>query len=492
MSSDARRLAWLLVGVALLQAAWIWVLPPFGGLDEVDHAYRAASVARGHFVDREPTESGRGDLILVPRDLVSAAHFRCHVLKYMGPANCRPTDGADHSGQVHVASAAATYNPAYYVVAGGAALPFDGTEALYGMRVATALLCDVFLALALWVGLRRSRSAWPNLGILICSTPVLLCATATAAPNGPEMSAALTLWSAGAAVLATRRFNVADRANRGLLLIASVAACTIIVTHTTGLLWVAATLIGLVMALGRTRSRELWDGDRRIVVRHAVLIGAVALLACAWILSQHTNDPAGDSAHVGSIPWGVLFAQPFLWVLQTIGAVPMRDQPAPTPVFVLGLLLFCSLIGLGIRRTTPNVRRAMGLIATVCLAVPLAATIATYDALGFAWQGRYELPLAYGLLVLSAWSMGAWMPRRFKAAVSPVVVVAVTLMQLLAIVHVRALVAWSPADGGQQPSTGVLVALVVLAGAALLRGMSGRRDATVEGIPVPVRQGAPA
>lgn len=468
MSSDARRLAWLLAGVALLQTAWIWVLPPFGGLDEVDHAYRAASVARGHVVDREPTENGRGDLILVPRDLVSAAHFRCHVLKYMGPANCSPTDRTDGSGQVHVASAAAAYDPVYYVVAGWAALPFDGTGALYAMRVATALLCDAFLAVALWIGLRRSRSPWPNLGILICATPVLLCATATAAPNGPEMSAALALWSAGAALLARRR---PEGGERGLMLVGSVAACAVIVTHTTGLLWVAVTLIALLMALGRTRARRLWADHRRTVVRHALVVAAVALVTCAWILSQHTNDPAGEAAEAGAVPWGILVVQPFLWVLQTIGAVPMRDQPAPAPVFALGLFLFGALIGVGIRQATPNVRRAMSLIAISCLAVPLVATIATYGALGFAWQGRYELPLGYGLLVLAAWSMGARTPRRFKVAVLPTVVAAVTLMQLLAIVHVRVLVGWSPADGGVPPPTAALIVLVVAAGGALLLGL---------------------
>lgn len=467
MSSEARRLTWLLAGVAMLQAAWIWVLPPFGGLDEVDHAYRTASVARGHLVDRAPAENGRGDLILVPRDLVATAHFRCDVLKYNGPANCSPTDHADASGEVHVASAAATYNPAYYLIVGAAALPFDGTAALYAMRVATALLCDVFLGLALWIGLRRSRSSWPNLAILIAATPVLLCATATAAPNGPEMSAALALWSAGSALLARGR---PDEGDHTLLLVGSVAACAVIVTHTTGLLWVAVSFVALMIAMGRAPARALWRCHRSTLLRHGVLLGAVAVFTCGWVLSQHTNDPTGDAAHAGSVPWGSLVTQPVLWVLQTIGAVPMRDQPAPAAVFALGLLLFAGLIGLGVRRASANVRRAMAVVAITCLVVPLAASIATYDALGFAWQGRYELPLAYGLLVMSAWSAGAWMPGRFRAAVTPIVVLAVGLMQLLAVAHVRVLVGWSSADGGEPPAAWMLVLLTVLACAALLRG----------------------
>lgn len=485
MNSDAKRLAWLLVGVALLQAAWIWVLPPFGGLDEVDHAYRAASVARGHVVERQPTNHGRGDLIRVPMDLVTAANHRCSGLKYDGFANCNATGSSDASGDVLVSSAAARYDPAYYLATGTAARPFHGTAALYAMRIATALLCDMFLGLAFWIGLRCSSSAWPNRGLLVAATPVLLCATATAAPNGVQMAASLTLWSAGAALL---KLHESERTRRRLVLIGSVSLCAVILTHTTGLLWGAATVIALLVALGRIEAKRLWGSHRSSLVRNATAVTAVSAFAAAWILSQRTNDPATDNTSFGALPWADLIVQPVLWALQTIGAVPFRNQPAPVPVFVLGLMLFISLLVIGARRANRRIRVAMSAITAVCLAVPLVATVATFHAIGFAWQGRYELPLAYGLCVFASWSLGAWEPRRFAPAVTPIIVVAVMLMQLLTVVHLRATLGWSPADVGQAPPVGVLAVLIVLAGGAFLGGLARLRLPDDSPVAVPLRE----
>ncbi|MDX6360561.1 MAG: hypothetical protein QOH37_3615, partial [Nocardioidaceae bacterium] len=37
-----RRGAWVLLAVIIAQAAWILAAPPFRGIDEFDHAFRAA------------------------------------------------------------------------------------------------------------------------------------------------------------------------------------------------------------------------------------------------------------------------------------------------------------------------------------------------------------------------------------------------------------------------------------------------------------------
>ena len=42
--SSARRVfVGMFVGVLLLQTAWILILPAFGGMDEFDHVFKAAS-----------------------------------------------------------------------------------------------------------------------------------------------------------------------------------------------------------------------------------------------------------------------------------------------------------------------------------------------------------------------------------------------------------------------------------------------------------------
>ena len=75
IGSVTRAGALFFAGALLLQAAWIWTLPPFRGTDEFDHAYRAAAVAGGESKPvRESNPDRRGDLVTVPRRQVTAAH----------------------------------------------------------------------------------------------------------------------------------------------------------------------------------------------------------------------------------------------------------------------------------------------------------------------------------------------------------------------------------------------------------------------------------
>jgi hypothetical protein len=143
----------------LLQAAWIITIPPFRGADEFDHAFRAAAVAGGEWVGGDPADEGRGWLVEVPASLVQAANGQCEQLTYVGPQNCSPAETTE-DGKVLVASSAATYHPAFYWLVGTAGLPFEGASSLYAMRVATALLCLVFLSAAAWA-IAKLPTRWP-------------------------------------------------------------------------------------------------------------------------------------------------------------------------------------------------------------------------------------------------------------------------------------------------------------------------------------------
>ena len=81
MSRPVVRASLLAAGVLLVQLAWILTVPPFRGIDEFDHAYRAAAVAHGQWLPRA-SASVRG-----------------------------------HGEYVEVASGAARYNPVFYWLA---------------------------------------------------------------------------------------------------------------------------------------------------------------------------------------------------------------------------------------------------------------------------------------------------------------------------------------------------------------------------------------
>ncbi|MEP6665706.1 MAG: hypothetical protein ABJA81_04595, partial [Nocardioidaceae bacterium] len=80
--------ALFVLGALLLQLAWSLSLPAFTGVDEFDHAYRAAAVAHGEWrADLGPATHGRGDLVSVPKALPPAAGSVCNSYKYTGHDN---------------------------------------------------------------------------------------------------------------------------------------------------------------------------------------------------------------------------------------------------------------------------------------------------------------------------------------------------------------------------------------------------------------------
>ena len=134
-----------LLGLCGLFSIWILVMPPFSGSDEFDHAYRAASAARGEWmIDPVNATRGTGAFLHVPADIVDAARRECQRLRYTVHSDCV---GKAVGDERIVSSGAGRYHPLFYAVIGTAARPFHGAAALYAMRFATAALAAAFLAL---------------------------------------------------------------------------------------------------------------------------------------------------------------------------------------------------------------------------------------------------------------------------------------------------------------------------------------------------------
>ena len=411
-SSRAFGTGLLCVGLLAIQLLWLVVIPPYGGIDEFDHAYRAASVADGHWAPRHQRAShGRGDLIPVPEKIVRAAHAACSRLPYTRHDNCNPVSPPNASGEVLVASAAATYNPLFYFFIGTVAKPIhSGTAALYAMRAAALMLCDALILGALLVVGSTARTLWPLSAVLLAGTPMVLYSTAMAAPNGLQACAALLMWSA-LLPAATRRWNA--RTSR-LLWIGSGSAAVVMLTHSTGPLWVLLTVVALVLAAGRSWIRDALAYHRLsfLAPMSVALLGAV--LSTAWIIWQGTNSPAGDAAHFGGPDVSATLLQPLLWLFQSVAAIPFRDQAAPVTVYAIGLSLFAAMLVLGWRAGWSGLRRLMVFVASFSFLVPAALSLTTYHELGFAWQGRYTLPFAFGIVIAAGFALDASL--RFRGA----------------------------------------------------------------------------
>lgn len=397
-----------LLGVACFQVAWLLGVMPFGQMDEIDHAYRAASVAHGHITDRSESTHVRGDVIRVPAALVETAHQTCLGYKYLKPGNCSPLSSPNPQGDVLVGSASARYDPFYYAVVGVPAatlFPHSGTGMLYTMRIITALWADILLGLAVYLTVRVARSAWPLAGLLVATVPVLLCATTAAAPNGIQMAGGLLMWCALGALIGRRQLSSRTRVR--LIGVATVGGVHVLLTHSTGPLWFALSVIAAVLALGWRGTRTLVSLNPRAWTSATAILTVVGAAACAWIVLEKPNMPSagGDNGHLGGPPLSMFFEQPIVWVAQCIGAVPFREQFAPLPTLAIGMAAFGVLLVLAYRRAPSAIRRSLAFIALATIAVSLVLNASTYSQLGNAWQGRYTLAFSYGLPVLAGWSL---------------------------------------------------------------------------------------
>ncbi len=396
--SPRKVFALVLAASLLLQAAWILAVPAFRGIDEFDHVYRAEAVAHGQLLDHGPAEEGRGGLVTARRSVVEAAGPVCRSYAYTGPDNCRVVQGLE-DGTVTVASAASRYNPVYYALVGFPAQLADGATAVFVMRAISAVMCSLLIAWAAVVTVRRSRTHWPLLALLLAATPVLMYSTVVAAPNGMGYAAALLFWASGLGIVDGQR-----PVPFGALVVGS---SLVMVAHPTGPVWI---LVGVV-ALACLHPIHSWlatiTADLSAWMGTTVALLSVALGSSAWIIFAKPNARGrelGEVAH-GSLPSSELISGLMVWPFQTIAAFPIRNEMAPVPVYVLWLLLFAALMIVAMRAASARVRTALTVLVTVWFAVPVALTYWSYNTEGVAWQGRYALPLAVGLTALAGYAL---------------------------------------------------------------------------------------
>lgn len=433
-----------MLAIVTIQVGWLLAVPTFYGLDEIDHVFRAASVANGHWQASDvDAEDGRGYLIPVPADIVKAAHEPCTKLTYVGPDNCSPTTEPDARGDVLIASAAATYNPAWYFVIGTAARPFDGADAALAMRVSSMVLCDLLVAAALWLLAKRTRSRWAILGVALACTPVLLYSSVNAAPNGMGYCAGLLLWVS----LLTLPRDPGEGHVVPLLGVA-VSAPLIMVTHSTGLVWVALS-VGCAAPLVLPRLHHLWVSRRSALTAVTFLLVVTAAFSAAWVLLAGTNDPrAGDSADHGQAGARTLLQGLILWPLQAFATLQMRNNPAPIGVYAIGVALLTLFVLQAWRVGRRAERVPIALVALASTTIPFAATISMHSQVGAAWQGRYGLALTLGIVLVATTALARTPgPRRlvcWGAAIALAVAHWTTLMAMFGEDLPGAQAAWTP------------------------------------------------
>lgn len=467
--TDARRpfrVRWVVLGLLLIELGWVLAVPPFRGVDEWDHAYRASAVAHGQWV-APPTAAtrGTGAIVEAEPDIVEAAQPECERLDYTGDAECVGTPVGDH---VEIASGAGRYHPLFYAVVGSPTLVLDGVTALYAMRLVALALCLVLLGVALRV-LRAWAEPLVSVSVVCGLTPMVLYSTSILAANGLEIVSGLLLWAALGAMAHH------DEPFAARFVIPAVVATSLLVTlRSLGPLW-ALLIVATAMVAWPTLFARLWAFVRtRAGLVSVAILAAISAGSLAWISVQSTlvigRVAAGDPMPLAE-KLGVAALRIPQWILQWIGAFPYRAQPAPPVVYLVFLLLLGWLLVVALRRGDRRIRLAVVAVVGLSVLIPFVITVMTLDEFGTSWQGRYVLPYLVGLALL----VGAPLAVRLADPARRLFLVA--LVPLLAVGHaasVAGVLASERRDSPQSgtdawslaPPTAVLVLLVV-AGVAL-------------------------
>lgn len=457
----------MLLGVLLAQAAWILAVPPFRGMDEFDHAFRASGVAAGQWRLEEQAAGGRGLLVEVPAELVGASQAQCEDLPYIEGETCDGDGPGSRPGTVKATTSAANYVPAYYWVVGTAGEPFSGAHALYAMRAASALLCAAVLAIGAWCLSTWVRGRWAFIGLLVGLSPTLVYTTAVVAPNGLEMAAGACLWAALLGLGTGPDVDAAvRRRERGLLAAATLAVVLLAGLRTLGPLWVLLILLCVVALRGPGTLLAVAGRHRAQVALAAFAAVATSVAVLAW---NRGNVAISDGALNGEVDpsWGQALRWP-TWILSSIGAFPYRDQPAPLAVHLLVLCVLVTLLVAALRRGAGQGRGALGLALVLTLAVPSVLVAVTLQERGGVWQGRYSLPFVVGVMMLAGLVLDRTRWRSEPPDLRPplLAVGLLTLAHVVSVVHVQVAEIdreVSAADPGwvhpSAPGTGLLMLL---------------------------------
>lgn len=391
--------SWLLF--AVIAGLWAIATPIAAAPDEPAHAIKAAATVRGDLLG-EPGPEGR--IVQVPQYIAYLHAQTCTAANDEVPASCIMPVPGDPGQLVQSATTAGLYNPLYYLIVGWPTLLGVGDGAIYAMRLLSALLTTLFLALTAMLLASWSGRVLPFIALGAATTPMVLFLAGTVNPNGPEITATLAAFTGVLSVVL--RPDPARLAGRA----AVVAVAGSVAANMRGLspLWLAVALLVPFALIGWQRIRELWR--ERAIKTAVIVVAATTAFAVGWFLFTNNTAPAADldpeeTPYLGSSPlvgfFGML-ARIGGNLSQMVGVFGWLDTAAPQEVYGFWALLGGSLVlwALALGRG-----RAFWFVASLGIAfvvLPALAQAAFITTGGWIWQGRYSLPLLVILFVGAA------------------------------------------------------------------------------------------
>ena len=384
--------------VFLSMAAWSLATPLYASPDEPAHVLRAVSLDHGQLIGRSiGSDSNPNTSVTVPASIGEGSRYPvCFAFKILIPASCaRPltTSGTE----VRVETSAGRYPPLYYAIVGLPSWVSESTGGLYAMRLVSAALSALFVALAVMSICAWSRRKFMLVGVLLALTPMTLFLGGVVNPNGPEICAGLCTWVAGLVLVLERT----DDPPRGLVVVLTASTVMLMLSRGISPLW--AALIAAVLAVLAGREAIMSLLRRRSLRVPLAVVALSALAAVAWVVVAHANDlMVGEStSNSGSQLLLALWGLSGSWLQQMIGVFGWLDTPAPLLTYLVWYVAIGAVVLLAFSSARARGNVALLFLVALVVLVPMAISYREAHRLGLFWQGRYILPMATGIPILA-------------------------------------------------------------------------------------------
>ena len=393
----------VLVIAFLNMAVWSIATPLFASPDEPAQVARAVALVHGDLIGTTVKSAGNAITdITIPAVYsyrTGAAYGSCFVFQPNVPASCAAPITRS-TAEVATTTYAGRYPPLYYAIVGLPSLFTSSPTGIYLIRLVSALLNAVFLALAALSVVAWSRSRVLLIGLLVATTPMTFFLGGVVNASGFEITSATCLWCSGV-VLALER---ADKAPRGLVVVVTASAAALLLSRALSPIWVLLIAALLALLAG-------WRGVQSLARTRPVQVSLVVLVPCAifavgWIRVAHALDLVAAGVRVGAHDTGWhlaagIFGYTGTWLKEMVGFFGWLDTPSPLLTYLVWYAVVGLLVLITLSCTTPRFVAAFLLLIAIVLTAPVVISYDEAHRLGIIWQARYIMPMAVGVPVMA-------------------------------------------------------------------------------------------
>jgi hypothetical protein len=382
-------------------ACWSFASPLIAAPDEQAHVLRAYALDHGQLGSSTTPPSKVLENVTVPTSLFYTAIYPiCWHMHADIPATCSaawPTSEKPTTIPIYVDH----YPPLYYLFVGTASYVSQERSGVYMMRLISSLMGAIMLAVAAYAIARWSRRRALYAGMYVALVPEAYFLSSAVNPGGFEIMTSICLWTLVAIFALERRADPP----KGLVVSLGVVASVFVLIRGLSPLWLALAGASLIFLSGPRALYEQVKARRELQFAGGGVV-ATALLALAWIFTQGTLNilPVGAAVPKSDSMFAVLrvvmgFVQG--WLRESVGILGWLDTELPSVVYQSWYAVVIGVLVVALARGGWREKIVVATLSALTVVIPVALVTRQAKVLGVVWQGRDNLPLAVGAVIMA-------------------------------------------------------------------------------------------